>query len=214
MMPVFPIRLISIVLAVAAVGAVLGVAAAAVRQGKNVFKMQGVAWFLTALMIVAAIGIGYAKAPSNESAPRPDYPAPTAAPGAPAEAFHVWDNANVLSTQTERELSQRNTRLWNSCSVSIGVVTCDYGGDDLYDYTVKQFEDMGLGGSDMLVVLDIRGDNYGLYAGSSVSRRFSSQDCSDYAYDYMEDFFAREMYDDAVLGLTEALEVWYGENYG
>lgn len=212
MMPVFPFRtLLMLALPVAVAAGILGFVSV---KGRGFLKKQGVAWVLTALMIVAAIGIGYAKAPSNESAPRPDYPAPTAAPGAPAEAFHVWDNANVLSAQTERELSQRNTRLWNSCSVSIGVVTCDYGGDDLYDYTVKQFEAMGLGGGDMLVVLDISGDNYGLYAGRSVSRQFSDQDCSDYAYDYMEDFFAREMYDDAVLGLTEALEVWYGENYG
>lgn len=210
-MAVFPIQLVMILLPIAILGAVLGVAAG---RGRNLFKRQSVAWVLTAMMVVAAIGIGYAKAPIHNPAPEPNLPAPTIAPGAPAESFHVWDNANVLSAQTERELSQRNTRLWNSYSVSIGVVTCNYGRDDLYEYTVKKFEEMGLGDYDMLVVLDIRGDNYWLYTGDGVAWDFSDEDSSDYLYDYLEGYFARGAYGDGVLRLTEMLEAWYGAYYG
>lgn len=206
MLPVFPIKLILIVLAVAAVGAVLGVAAAAVRQGKNVFKMQGVAWFFTALMIIAAICIGQARS----NAPTPDLP--HNAPG--ASDSYVWDDAGVLSSGTKRTLNQRNDRLWDRHNVTIGVVTCNYGGGDLYDYAWKQAEAMGLGGYDMIVALDISGDNYYLLTGSDLSRDFTDWDSAGYLDRYMETPFAKGDYDKAVLKLTEALEGWYDSYYG
>lgn len=209
-------RVLFFILIFAAVGIALGVAAAAAGRGKNVFKMQGVAWLVTLVLVAVSIGIGYAKAPVNNPAPEPDSPAPTVPPNAtpaiPVEHY-VRDDAGVLSGQTERVLNDRNTRLMDGYGVLIGVVTCDYGRDDLYDYAINQMDDMGLGSYDFIVVLDISGENYWLVQGAGLVRDFTDSDCSDYAYDYMEDFFAREMYDDAVLSLTEALEVWYGDNY-
>ena len=179
------------------------------KRGTGVFKKQGVAWGLTVLMIFAAIGIGYAKAPmAGTPAPKPDVPnAPSSA------ASFVWDNAQVLSSKTVRELDQRNERLWNSCSVSIGVVTCNYGGDDLYGYAMQCAEDMGLGGYDMIVVLDIQGDNYWLLQGDDIRGAFTDNDSSNYAYDYMEQDFARGNYDAALLSLTKALEEWYESHF-
>ena len=72
---------------------------------------------------------------------------------------------------------------------------------------------MGLGGYDMIVVLDIQGDNYWLLQGNDIRRNFTDNDCSNYAYDYMEDWFAIGEYGEALLDLTEALEVWYGDYY-
>lgn len=201
-----------LVLPWAAIGIALAVAAAGAVAGKNVFKKQGVAWVLTIVMVCVSIGIGYAKAPVNNPAPGPDYPSETIPPAA-ADSY-VWDNARVLSSRTARELDGRNERLWSRYSASIGVITCNYGGDDLYDYALQCAEDMGLGGYDFTVVLDISGENYWLLQGNDIRRDFTDQDCSDYAYDYMEDYFARGMYDDAVLALTEALEIWYDDYYG
>ena len=93
-------------------------------------------------------------------------------------------------------------------------VTCNYGRDDLYDYALQCVGDMGLGGYDMLVALDISGENYWLLQGNDLRRDFTDNDCSNYAYDYMENSFARGMYDDAVLDLTGALEEWYGSYNG
>ena len=113
------------VLCIAAVGAGMGVVAAGVKNKRvNIFKTQAGAWLVTIIMVVAAIGIGYAKTPVKPPANQPE-PLQTKAPAAyPADSL-VWDNAGALSDQTERELYQRNERLWNSCQVSIGVVTCD-----------------------------------------------------------------------------------------
>lgn len=221
MMPVFPIKLLLLAVLVMTAAGVLGLAAS---KGGGFLKNQGAAWFLTALMVVAAVFIGIGKSPLNnpkpEAAPAPNAAPPTALPepgysAAPvpgsSESF-VWDNARVLSSDTVGQLDQRNERLWNNCSVSIGVVTCNYGGDDLYDYAMQCAEDMELGGYDMIVALDITGDNYWLLQGNDIRRDFTDQDCSDYAYEYLEYDFARGMYGNAALDLTEALESWY-ENY-
>lgn len=206
MSPVFPFRtLLALALPIAIAAAVLAVVG---KRGTSVFKKQGVAWGLTLLMVFAAIGIGYARGPmAGTPEPRPE------TPNAPASAqSYVWDNARVLSAQDVRALDQRNQRLWDRYSVSIGVVTCNYGGDDLYDYAMQCAEDMELGGYDMIVALDITGDNYWLLQGNDIRRDFTDQDCSDYAYEYLEYDFARGMYGNAALDLTEALESWY-ENY-
>lgn len=207
MMPVFPIRwILMLALPVAIAAAVL---AAVSRRGRAVLQKQGVAWGLTALMIVAAIGIGYARAPVNGPAPAPDYPSETIPPAA-SDTF-VRDDANVLSARTQRELAERNQRLWQRHNVTVAVVTCN-NQRDLGDYAYRQAVEMGLGGYDMVVALDIRGDNYWLLLGADVDKDFP-YDPSEYAYDYMEDYFVRGMYDDAVLELTAALEDWYGSYY-
>ena len=108
--------------------------------------------------------------------------------------------------------NKRLMELWKQYGVSIGVVTCNYGRDDLDQYAMKRAEEMGLGGYDMIVALDISGDNYWLIQGSDISGAFTDQDCSDYAYEYMEYDFARGFYGDGLLSLTEALESWY-EDY-
>ena len=169
------------------------------KRGTGVFKKQGVAWGLTVLMIFAAIGIGYARAPmAGTPGPRPDVPN---APGG-ASSF-VRDDAGV------RELDRRNQRLWERYSVSIGVVTTGSAQRDLYQYAMKASEEMGLGGYDMIVVMDIGGDNYWLLQGNDISRDLTNEDCTDYAYEYLEYDFARGMYGDAALELTQALERWY-----
>ena len=194
----------------AAIGVALAIVAVGAAKGTNVFKTQAVAWLFTIVMVVVAIGIGYAAAPFND--PVPDYSSETIPP-ASATSF-VWDEAYVLSGQTVRTLDERNQRLTGRYGVVIGVVTCDYGRDDLDQYAMKQAEDMGLGGYDMIVVLDIRGDNYWLIQGNMLTWDFTDDDCSDYAYNYMESWFARGDYDKAVLDVTEALEAWYGTYYG
>lgn len=200
-------RIALFILPCAALGILLGVLVGGVKKGTNIFKLPAVAWMLTGVMVVIAIGIGIEKSsatPVPEPAPRP-----SSAPAA-TDSF-VRDDANALSAQTERELALRNERLWERHNITVAVITCD-NQRDLGDYAYRQAVNMGLGGYDMIVALDISGDNYWLLLGADVDKDFP-YDPSDYAYDYMEDFFVRRMYDDAVLRLTEALEDWYGSYY-
>lgn len=201
-------RIALLILPWAALGVAAAIAAAGAAKGKNIFKNQAVAWLLTIVMVVVAIGVGYAKAPHNNS-PAPE---PGLQQGPGAYPSYVRDDANALSAQTERALYERNLRLYERHSVTIGVVTCD-NAEDLGEYAMKCAEDMGLGGYDFIVALDIRGENYWLVQGDDIRRDFTDEDCSDYAYDYMEKPFARGDYDNAVLSLTDALERWYGDYF-
>ena len=192
----------------AAIGIALAVVAAGAATGKNVFKKQGVAWLITIVMVIAAVGIGYANAPYNGPVTEPA-PQPSSAPH--ASGSFVWDDANALSARTIRELDERNDRLWERHNITVAVVTCD-NQRELGEYAYRQAEKMGLGGYDMIVALDIQGDNYWLLLGNDVGRDFP-YDPSEYAYEYMENAFVRRDYDDAVLELTKALEDWYGDYY-
>ena len=183
-------------------------------RGVSVFKKQGVAWGLTALMIVAAIGIGYAKAsvsgPTPEAAPRPTAPVSETVP----PVNYVRDDAGVLSYNTLTLLDQRNQRLYNKYSVVIGVITCNYGRDDLYDYALRRAEELDLRDYDMLVVLDIKGKTYGMIQGAALVDDFTDDDCDQYARDYMGNAFDSGDYDSAVRDITEMLELWYGIYFG
>lgn len=168
----------------------------------NILKKQGVAILIALVMIAAAIGIGWAKAHSPAT-PYPD---------SYGESL-VYDEANVLSSSTERKLDQRNRDLLEDMDVAIAVVTVNYNSDNLGRDAITYAENIGLGGYDFIVMLDISGDNYWLVQGANLVDWFSDQECSDYAYEYMEKYFARGDYDKAVLSLTEALEEWYYDNY-
>lgn len=198
LLPVFPIRLLMLILPVAAAVVILAIVGG---RGVGVLKKQGVAWGLTALMIVAAVGIGYGKAHASvkpEEAPQP----------------YVRDDAGVLSYNTLTQLTQRNQRLYDKYGVVVAVVTCNYGKDDLYNYALKRAEALDLRGYDFIVVLDIKGDNYWLLQGADLVDDFTDEDCEYYAWDYMEQAFAGGDYDRAVLKLATALEAWYGTYFG
>ena len=89
----------------------------------------------------------------------------------------------------------------------------NYGKADLGSFALDYADRLGLQEYDFIVVLDISGDNYWLVQGSSLIGIFTDDDCGNYAWDYMESYFAAGDYDGAVLSLTEALEYWYRNIY-
>lgn len=173
----------------------------------GVLKKQGVAWAVTIVMIALAVGVGqfrsHALTPGHSQSARPSYD----------QQYYVYDDANVLSSSIEEQLARRNRQLLDDYGVAVGIVTCNYGKDDLYNYALKYAENIGLSGYDMIVALDISGDNYWLMQGSKLTHTFTDDDCSDYAHRYLERDFARGDYDSAVLSLTQALADWYHDYY-
>lgn len=170
-------------------------------------KKQSVAWLITAVMIIAGIAIGHANAPQTPVGPGPDH---TGGPQA-AEGYYVLDEAGVLTADEINTLSSLNSELMEDMGVVVGCVTVNYGGE-LGSYALRTAEEMGLAGQDFIVVLDISGENYWLMQGSGLLNLFSDDDCSDYAWEYMERDFARGRYGDALISLTEALSLWYYEH--
>ena len=184
----------------------------------NILKKQGVAWVITIVMIVIAIGIGSAKAPTTPSihdpiqTAAPDVPIPPNSESA-SSTLHVWDDADVLSDSEEVALSQINAKLSKEFGACIACVTTNYGRADLYDFALDYAERLNLSGIDFIVVLDISGENYWLVQGAELVDIFTDEDCGDYAWEYMEDHFARGNYGDALIELTKALYDWYQNNW-
>lgn len=171
----------------------------------NAFKKQPVAWAITLVMIAAAIGIGWAKSPA----------APGGAPGGYSDgpdSWYVYDDAGVLSDAAEGTLRERNRQLYESGDVVVACVTTRSGGDDLGEFSIDYAERIGLGPYDFLVALDIPGENYWLIQGSGLTGQFSDDDCRAYAWEHMEEPFARGDYQAALLELTQALSEWYADH--
>lgn len=181
----------------------------------NIFKKQGVAVLLTAVMVAAAVGIGRAKAPVSP-VPGPgtsDIGQPITPGNTAPDVQTVYDEAGVLSRSVENQIEDINSSLLNSYGVMVAVVTVNEDADDLGQFALDYAEEIGLGEYDFIVVLDISGDNYWLVQGAGLVTMFTDQNCSDYAYEYMETDFADGDYGDAALRLTQALADWYANNY-
>lgn len=174
----------------------------------NILKKQPVAWILTILMILFAVGFGLAKAPA---VPTPEGPGGSYSDG--SDSWYVYDDADVLDSDTERALRERNRQLYESMDVVVACVTTDYGRDDLGSFALDYAGTIGLGPNDFIVVLDISGENYWLIQGSGLVDLFSDDDCQAYAWDYMEGAFAQGDYGAALLNLTQALADWYAGHY-
>lgn len=174
-------------------------------------KKQGVAWVITIVMILIAIAIGSNGGDRNHIIDAPIGEVSTTYPT--QEQFcYVFDDAGVLSSDEETKLNDLNRELYDSQGVVVACVTTNYGRSDLYDFALDYADDMGLGAYDFIVVLDISGDNYWLVQGFGLMDSFSDDDCGEYAWNYMEDHFARGEYGDALISLVEALSDWYQAN--
>ena len=184
------------------------------------------------IVMAAVMVMGLAACSSSNSAPSapaaqstpaeaqtqaPEAQAPAAEAPAPAAdassdekelkiAFFMFENSNTFTTYIRKGMEfygkEKNV-----------VVDSFDGKSDQSTQTDSVTTVLAKGGYDMIVALDISGDNYWLVQGDDIRRDFTDNDCSNYAYDYMEDYFVRGMYDDAVLELTAALEDWYGGYY-
>ena len=175
----------------------------------KLLKKQGVAWVIVAVMILFAIGMGSAKAPPKVEVPGSVGPGDSAVM---VESFYVYDDAGVLSAKTEEQLTRINRDLCEKLDVLVAVVTTNYGGDDLYGFTVNYADSIGLGDYDFIVMLDIAGRECGLLQGPGLMDWFTDEDCWVYAEQYLWPDFDRGNYDSAVLTLVKALEHWYYEN--
>ncbi len=172
----------------------------------SILKKQGVAWAIAIIMIVVAVVIGISK--SRDPAPGgPSYTPPS------SDSFYVYDDANVLSASDERKLSDLNRELYRDMDVVIACVTTNYNRNDLGDFALDYAKDIDLREYDFIVVLDISGENYWLVQGAGLVNMFTDTDCDNYAWNYMENDFARGDYGDALLSLTDALADWYYDHY-
>ena len=137
--------------------------------------------------------------------------------GAPAEPVPVqtgnWvsDEADVLSMETEDAIRSYNQAFDADYSSVIAVATVPSAqGWDLYDYAIDLAGEWGLGSNDMILVMDIGGEDAYFMEGGN----WPGLDCTGMLDQYMAaDFFSGD-FDSAVLSLFSAMSAWYPENGG
>ena len=178
----------------------------------SILKKQGVAWVVTILVILFAVGVGLARAPDGPGAEN-DIPSASAPPEQAYDIQAVYDEAGVLSADTEAYLEERNEALLGAHGAMVVFVTVHEDSDNLGQFALDYAQQIGLTSVDMIVVLDISGENYWLVQGADLVDQFTDQDCSDYAWEYMEADFAAGDYDGAVIRLMDALCRWYDTQF-
>ena len=128
-------------------------------------KKQGVAWVITIVLIIAAIGIGL-----NRKAPEQP-PTSGALDGSLSiEGYEVWilDEANVLSPNTEDQISLHNATFDSRYNSIIAVVTMDSlpTGANIEDYAYDLGAEAGLGEGDALILIAVEDDQFYVAVGN------------------------------------------------
>ncbi len=168
-----------------------------------------VAWLLTAVMIVAAVGIGQAKGGRREPEPLPSGSAALddSLSTQSVQKF-FWDDAGILSASTERQIALYNAN-WNFRYNSVvAVVTTDSAGD-LEEFAWLQGVDMGLGEGDAILAISARDEDWFVAPGDDFSTILTNRVVSE-----LEDILSGDLSDQTVLKFYQALNEVYMDNFG
>lgn len=123
---------------------------------------------------------------------------------------HVLDVAGVLSRDTAADLNTRSGTLAAKTGGAVTVVTVDVlSGRTVSEYANALFEDWGLGGNDVLVLLAVGDQTYHILQGKDLAKAFSDEALDEDAWNYLERDFAAGDYDAGVANLFDALERRY-----
>ncbi|KUP24240.1 TPM domain-containing protein [Paenibacillus sp. DMB5] len=119
----------------------------------------------------------------------------------------VADNAGVLPQVTRLYLNQSSNRYKTTTGSGIYFVTVNNpGGKTLQDYTYAKYASVGAGTRDVMVVLDIEGDNYHVLQGRDVDTTLTNELIGDILNKSLEPQFAAKKY---AAGVTAAANDFY-----
>ena len=136
-----------------------------------------------------------------------------------SDSFYVADEADVISSDTEKYIIEKNAELENLCGGQIVVVAVDFlDGMDIEDYAYKLFKDWQIGDEDrdngILLLLAIGEENYWCMQGKGLEGALTSGDIDDILWNYLEDDFASGDYDSGVRSVFDALYDSVADIYG
>lgn len=128
----------------------------------------------------------------------------------PTDDFWYYDEANVLSEETEGLIFFANQQLFDAAGAEIVVVAVeDTENLSTEDYAYTLFNDWGIGGDNnrgFLLLLSIEDDDYYAMLGTMMEPYFDSATVSEYLNQYLEPDFADKDYDS---GVRKFFEVTY-----
>ena len=134
------------------------------------------------------------------------------------DVFYVYDEANVLDTETKTYIVGKNVDLYEKCGGQI-VVACvnTTGNYDIKDYAYAMFNKWKIGSADknngVLILLSIDEDDYWVLQGNGLENLLQSGTLKLMLNDYLEPYFAKKQYDKGVRALFDALIEKYEQIY-
>lgn len=173
-------------------------------------KSYTIGWFVLVIAIVAAVILGQIRKP-GQALPVPE-PGKNYALDDLATAKYedwIWDEANVLSGKTEEQICLYNANWDNRYGSLVALAAVKNVTGDIGDYAYDLAEEIGLGGGDALLVLDIGGKNAYMAVGQDFDVLPTDSMVTSYMDQYLyRDFMAGE-YEEGVLELYGAIHVRY-----
>lgn len=175
----------------------------------KLFQKTWFAWLLTAVMIVAAVGIGRSKGGGSVSTPVPE---PSAGLDATLSTSKyekwIWDDAGILSSATEKKIALYNANWDYRYNSVVAVATTDSTGD-LEEFAWLQGSDMGLGEGDAILAVSARDEDWFVAPGDDFSTILTNRVVSD-----LEGILSGDLNDRTILAFYEALNEVYLDNFG
>lgn len=173
------------------------------------FQKTWVAWLLTAVMIAAAVWIGQAKGGQREPEPLPTGSA-ALDKGLSTQSVQkfFWDDADILSSSTERQINLYNANWDFRYNSVVALVTTDSTGN-LEEFAWDQGIDLGLGEGDAILAISARDEDWFVAPGDDFSTILTNRAVSD-----LEDILSGDLNDKTVLAFYAALNQVYLDNFG
>ena len=163
------------------------------------FKKYPVAVVIVILVIAGSAALGLWKAPAPMLSP----------------AYGTWvlDDANVLSESAEDAYQRAVDSLSEKYGVHIAAATVSsVKGWDIWDYNYELASRWSLATYDMILLLDIGGQNYSLIQSDALVDYIGDGALNAYLNQYLEPYFAKGDYESGVMSLFNALSGWYAQH--
>jgi len=134
----------------------------------------------------------------------------------PDGSFFITDEAGVLSTVTHQDIISANRDLMELCQgAQIVIVTISYLDDGMYadEYAMQLFNDRGVAGNGMLLLLVTEEYAGWLIVGPHISGAFTDRMANQYLDTYFWPDVDTRNYDTAVRKISDGLFSWYAGYY-
>ncbi|WP_162551234.1 TPM domain-containing protein [Paenibacillus tepidiphilus] len=119
---------------------------------------------------------------------------------------YVADNAGLFKQVTKDYLNQSGNRYRETTGSGVYVVTITNPGQQtLQDYTYAKFASVYAGPSDVMIVLDIGGDNYHVLQGKNIDGSLTNSLLGDILDQEMEPYFAQRKYAEGATATANAI---------
>ncbi|UQZ36639.1 hypothetical protein C2I18_25750 [Paenibacillus sp. PK3_47] len=123
-----------------------------------------------------------------------------------ANSKYVADNAGVFKQVTKDYLNQSSYRYKSTSGSGIYVVTVkNTGVKNLQEYVYSKFASTGAGPRDVVLVLDIGGDNYHVLQGRDIDKTLTNELISSMLDKELEPYFAKKEYAAGATAMANAL---------